>query len=192
MAIELVIHGRGGHGRVVADAWQGPHRFTDQRDGTCPGPRDVCWFVAIGDNKTRRQLAARFQRNCACPPATVIHALAQVSEGATIASGVYVGPMAVVNAGASVWADCIINTGAIVEHDCYVAEASHISPGAVLCGGAKISEGCWIGANAVVKEGVSIAPWTVVGCGAVVVHDIAKPGTYVGVPVRKLKQAVSA
>lgn len=41
---------------------------------------------------------------------------------------------------------------------------------------------CYIGSGAVLREGITICDNVVIGAGAVVVRDIEKPGTYVGVP----------
>jgi len=37
---------------------------------------------------------------------------------------------------------------------------------------------------------MKIKTWTIFGAGGVVVNDIPAPGTYVGVPVRKVNKAV--
>jgi UDP-perosamine 4-acetyltransferase len=44
----------------------------------------------------------------------------------------------------------------------------------------------FVGAGAVVIQGVRIADGCLIGAGAVVTLDIAVPGTYVGVPARRI------
>lgn len=44
-----------------------------------------------------------------------------------------------------------------------------------------------IGAGATVKNNLIICEKTVVGAGAAVVRNIEEPGTYVGVPARRIK-----
>ncbi|MDP1028793.1 DapH/DapD/GlmU-related protein [Sphingomonas sp. KR1UV-12] len=51
----------------------------------------------------------------------------------------------------------------------------------------RIGHDVWIGAKAVVRDGVTIGNGAVVGAGAVVVHDLAPYGIYVGVPARLLR-----
>jgi acetyltransferase-like isoleucine patch superfamily enzyme len=53
-------------------------------------------------------------------------------------------------------------------------------------GGIVIGERSFIGTNAVIGPGVKIAPGTVVGALALVNKDIEEPGTYAGIPARKL------
>lgn len=177
--VELTVHGKGGHGWVVAQAAERQGwsvRFTDDSDGSQPcGP---C-HIAIGDNATRKRLTFPEQR-------TIIHPTAFLDASSVIGEGTFIGLRASVHAGARVGQGVIVNTGAIVDHDCVVGDWAHLAPGVILCGRVTVGEGVFIGAGAVVRDGLSIAPWAVVGCGAVVVKDITGPGTYVGVPARKM------
>lgn len=178
----IVIHGAGGHGRVVADAAElMGHlvRFTDRKDGTHPKDSDF-YITAIGDNHTRKteQFVGAYRWN-------VIHPKAVVSDNTSLGNGIFVGAGAMVNAGARIGSGTIVNTGAIVEHDCCVGEWVHLAPGSILCGGVTIGEGTLIGAGAVVKQGVTVCDWSVVGCGAVVVKNITESGVYMGNPARQ-------
>ena len=177
----LIVHGAGGHGRVVADTAKilgYTVIVTDDRDSSRPTLNQAC-IIAVGDGDVRREFAGN-------ELVTLIHPTAFISETVKIGAGTYVGPQAVVNVNSELGRGVIINTGAVVEHDCKIGDWTHISPGAVLCGTVTIGEGCWIGANSVIKEGVRISPNVIVGCGAVVIRDITKPGTHVGTPVHQL------
>ena len=44
-----------------------------------------------------------------------------------------------------------------------------------------------MGTGAHILQGLTISDDTIVGAGAVVTKDITEPGTYVGVPARKIK-----
>ncbi len=180
----IIIHGMGAQGEVVASAarmvgWRVYQ--TDVKYGTEPGPSQLR-HIAIGDNADRKKHDSVYL-------ISVIHPQAFVAVAATVGGGTFVGPGAVIHIGATVGRGAIINTGAIVEHDCVVGDWAHISSGAVLCGGVSVGEGVWVGAQAVVKENISIYPWAVIGCGAAVIKDITEPGTYVGVPARRMKQS---
>lgn len=119
--------------------------------------------------------------------ATVVAPSATVSARARVGAGSIVMSRAVVNVGAEVGENCIVNTGAIVEHDARIGDHCHVSTGAVVNGGAEIGAGCMIGSGAIVLQGVRVAAGTLVGAGAVVTANIDQPGTWVGVPARRVK-----
>ncbi len=178
----LYVHGKGGHGRAVtAAALDLDYEViqTDRNEDTAP-PMDHSCIFAIGDNRTR-------MRHDRPGMVSVIHPSAFVSQGAIVRRGSYVGPGARIISGSDIGRGTIINTGAIIEHDNRIGEWCHIAPGATLCGTVVLGEGCFIGSNATIRQGVRIAPWTTIGCGGVVLCDIDEPGTYVGVPARKIK-----
>jgi acetyltransferase-like isoleucine patch superfamily enzyme len=74
-----------------------------------------------------------------------------------------------------------------VEHDNLIGDFAHISVGAKLAGTVTIGPESWIGIGAVVSNNLSICGGCMVGAGAVVVKNITEPGTYVGVPARRIK-----
>lgn len=119
--------------------------------------------------------------------ATVVAPSANVSRQAEVGAGSIVMLRAVVNVGATVGENCIVNTGAIVEHDAAIGDHCHLSTGAIVNGGAVIGTGCMIGSGAIVLQGIQITAGTLVGAGAVVTANITEPGTWVGVPARKVK-----
>lgn len=175
----IVVHGKGGHGRVIADAIHNTDQkfcFTDDADGTHPAPGE--WFICgIGDNSTRKRIGGT---------ANVVHPAAIIAVPSSCGQGNYIGAGAIVNPGCRIGSGCIINTGAIVEHDCRLGDYCHVAPGAVLCGGVEIGEGAFVGAGSVVKPGVKIGPWATIGCGSAVIRDIPAGETWAGNPARKL------
>jgi UDP-3-O-[3-hydroxymyristoyl] glucosamine N-acyltransferase len=92
----------------------------------------------------------------------------------------------VVNPGARIGRGVIVNTAAIVEHDCIVGDYCHLAPRAGLLGHCVLGDNVWLGANATVVQGVSVCSNVTIGAGAVVTSNITEPGTYAGVPARKI------
>jgi sugar O-acyltransferase (sialic acid O-acetyltransferase NeuD family) len=99
--------------------------------------------------------------------------LAYVSAHAQISEGTIVMHDALINAGVRVGRNCIINTKALVEHDAVIEDHCHISTGVVVNGGVRIGSGSFFGSNAVCKEYIEIGENAVIGCGAVIVKNIA-------------------
>ena len=202
----LVIIGAGGHGRVCADIalkmnkWKeiafldddptldhsmgipiiGPSR----EFGKCVADYDI--FVAIGNNKVRSDIYAQLE-SCEANIPVLVHPKAVLGEGVSIGAGTVVMAGSVVNPCTKIGKGCIINTGSTIDHDCVIEDYVHISPGVNVAGSVSIGAFTWLGIGSVVNNNLSITSGCTVGAGAVVIADILEPGTYVGVPARRIK-----
>ena len=141
-----MIHGDGGHAKVLRDIAITPHD---------------AWVVAVGDNYERRKEAQRLQRE-GCKFGVAIHAGAIVSPKAKIGEGSMIMAGAVIQADAVIGKHCIVNTCASVDHDSVLSDYVHIAPGAHLCGGVQVGEGAFIGTGVCVAPGYHIPAWTLV------------------------------
>lgn len=140
------------------------------------------FILAVGSNLLRESL----KRSMDVHWYTAVHPSAQIGTAVKIGAGSVIMANAALNPDSSVGMHCIINTGAIIEHDNHIADYVHISPRAVLCGGVTVGTRTHVGAGAVVINNISVCSDVIVGAGAAVVEDITEPGTYVGVPARRL------
>jgi UDP-N-acetylbacillosamine N-acetyltransferase len=204
----LVLLGCGGHARSVADvalaASVDVECFVDEqaRDGeTCLGrpvqrvmPKHtdgLVYMPCAGDNR-RRAAQIRELAEAGLPLATVISPCATIGHGATVSPGCFVGHHAHIGPLGHIGAGCIVNTAAVVEHDCVVGECCHVSIRSSVAGRSRLGVCVFVGAGATVIDNVSVADDVMVGAGSVVVTDIAEPGTYVGVPARRLEKGVES
>lgn len=195
----LIIIGASGHGKVVADiAVLNGYKdivFLDD-DGDvkkCAGwpvigksneaPEGEV-FVAIGNLETRRRMIELYKNKI---QPVLIHPKAIVAKDVEIGAGTAIMAGAVINPGVRMGKGCIINTSSSVDHDCIIADYVHVSVGAHLSGTIELGEGTWIGAGAVVSNNLTICGGCMIGAGAVVIKSIDEPGTYAGVPARKIK-----
>lgn len=202
--MSVVILGAGGHAKVVISALAA-HRqeiisvFDDNEQlwnkkvhgvrvtGPITKLKTMKVFqaiIAIGDNAIRQRIASGID----LPWITVQHPASIVSPTA------YVGPGAVIMAGAIVQPDSqvsqhsIVNTGAIVEHDCRIGAFAHVGPGVTLGGGVCVGDNVFLGLGACVLPRVRVGAGSTVGAGAVVVRDVQPGSTVVGVPAIALKK----
>lgn len=79
-----------------------------------------------------------------------------------------------------------VNLHCTIAHCARIGAFSTLSPGCHVSGGVELGEGCFVGAGAVINQNLRIASGAVIGSGAVVTRDIVEPGTYVGVPARRI------
>lgn len=195
----LLIIGASGHGKVVADiarlnGYQEIAFLDDNPEvehcgqypviGTSNDVRDIDGdvIVAIGNAKIRRRIQQSIDSERIV---TLIHPNAVVGD-AQIGRSTVVMAGAVINPGTVIGEGCIINTSSSVDHDCRIGNYVHIAVGAHIAGNVEIGDETWVGAGATVSNNVSVCSGSTVGAGAVVVSDITEPGTYVGVPVRRV------
>jgi sugar O-acyltransferase (sialic acid O-acetyltransferase NeuD family) len=204
VAPSLLVFGGGGHGCVVADAalrsgqWQSM-LASDRNALRCNGELlpDVPLYpptrladyrgslhVAIGDNAAREREWTALGADGAV---TIQHPQASVSSHALVAAGCFVAAQAVVAPGAELSFGVIVNHAAVVDHDARVGAFTHIAPGVRLGGGVQIGARVLVATGAVVLPGLSICDGALIGAGAVVCASVTHPGTYVGVPARRVK-----
>lgn len=80
-----------------------------------------------------------------------------------------------------------INQSCTIAHGSKLGDFNTLSPGVHLSGEVEIGDNVFIGTGAVILENLKICSNTVIGAGAVVIKDIIEPGTYVGMPAKKVK-----
>lgn len=201
----VIIIGASGHGKVIADIIK---KSKDEIFGFLDDNLDIGkefmgfpvlgaisnykkyidkaeFIIAIGNAYIRKRISEQLIE---AKWYTAIHPTAVISEfDVTIEEGTVIMANAVINAGAKIGKHCIINSSAVVEHDNFIENYSHISVGAKLAGTVFIGELSWIGIGACVSNNIRICKRCMIGAGAVVINDIEESGTYVGVPVKKIK-----
>ena len=144
-------------------------------------------FLAIGDNKERAKIKDLLESMGKFKFPNIVSKHALVEYGVTLGDGnqifhnVYLGPLC------RIGSNNIINSGALIEHECIIGDNNHIAPSSSLAGRVKIASNCLVGLKSAIIEKLSITSSTILGAGSVVVDDIDKPGTYVGVPCKKIK-----
>jgi sugar O-acyltransferase (sialic acid O-acetyltransferase NeuD family) len=80
----------------------------------------------------------------------------------------------------------LFNCYSSIFHDVEIGDFNEIMPGAKILGGAKIGSSCRIGTNSTILPKINICDNTIIGAGAVVTKDINEPGTYVGIPAKRI------
>lgn len=200
----LILIGASGHGKVIADIAKkngySEIAFLDDNEAItqCSGYAvlgkidaavrfsDCDFVVSIGNAKVRQRLQEQLERDC-LSVVTLIHPNAVIADDVKIGNGTVVMAGAVVNPEATIGKGCIINTCASVDHDCIIEDYVHVSVGTHVAGSVQIGARTWMGAGVTVSNNVEITQDCMIGTGAVVVRDITESGTYVGVPVKKVK-----
>jgi UDP-perosamine 4-acetyltransferase len=213
VSLPVIIVGAGGHAAAVADALLEANThvlgFTDQdakKHGTLRldlpilgGDETLTQYAAVDvrlanglgfiSGSGRISLRARVQQQLQAQGwsfVTVVHPRAIISRSATLASGCQVLAAAVIQPGTTIGTGTIINTAAVVEHDALVGDWCHLASRSTLCGHTKVGAGSLIGAGAVLRQSITLGEDTIVGAGAVVLHNSPGGETLCGVPARSI------
>jgi len=202
----VFILGAGGHAKVVAATLQEAGipiaAFLDDDPGkigsiiagvqvagsldTIIGKGKVKAVIALGDNRTRKEAAIRFQPYCRW--ITAIHPLAVIHESVKIEEGTVVFAGAVIQPDTRIGRHVIVNTGVTIDHDCDIRDFAHLGPGTHLAGNVALREGCLLGVGVAVIPGRQIGEWSTVGANASVVADVPDGVIAVGVPAQVIKE----
>ncbi len=144
------------------------------------------YIIGLGDNEKRSRLYQHLRQCSAADCLSVVSLQASVGMEAKTGRGTYVAPGAYIGPEAEIGADTIVNTASVIEHETVVGDHTHIAPHATICGRSKIGSHVFLGAGATVIDGITVCDRVIIGAGAVVKENITEPGTYVGVPVRRI------
>lgn len=205
MADKLVIIGARGHGKVIADIaiklnrWENIVFLDDDEsikktigleivgksEDAIKYREEADFFVAIGNNSIREKVQGQLESD-GLSVVSLIHPNAVVATDVEIGKGTVIMAGVIINSSSKVGKGCIINTASTLDHDNVIEDYVHVSPGAHLAGTVRVGRRSWLGIGSVVSNNLNVYSDCQLGAGAVIVKDIVEPGTYVGVPARKI------
>ena len=145
-------------------------------------------LIAVGDPKIREKLRDKLPEETTF--FSFIHPSAQIldKEGVKVGEGSFIGANCVLTTNITIGDHCQLNIGTVIGHDCLIGDFFTTAPGAKVSGNCDIGDCVYLGTNSSVKEKTAILSEVTIGMGAVVVHNIYCPGTYVGVPAEIIKE----
>lgn len=105
----------------------------------------------------------------------------KIGKGAIICAG------SILSCDVTIGNSCYINMLSTVGHETILGDYVTMAAGVIISGNVTIGNECYIGNNCSIREYINICSRTILGMGTVVVKDITEPGTYIGIPARRLK-----
>jgi sugar O-acyltransferase (sialic acid O-acetyltransferase NeuD family) len=148
-------------------------------------PEDYRIYMAAGDSAIRQSwlktLGKKFGNF-----ETLIHPTALTGSNVKIGQGGIIAAYCHLTCDIVLGQFCQLNLQTTISHDCVIGDFFTSSPKVSIPGNVQIGSHVFLGTAAAVLPGVSICDNVVVGAGALVTKDIAAPGTYVGVPARRI------
>jgi sugar O-acyltransferase (sialic acid O-acetyltransferase NeuD family) len=191
--MKKALIGYGGHAReVMAQIGKNLPCFVEDEfmnENTRPlsefNPKKYKVMVVLGDSKSRYEMVQKLPKETKY--FTFIHPTALIMKNVQIGEGSFVGAYSILTSDIKIGKHAIINRGNQIGHDCKIGDYFSMMPGAIISGNVKIYDCVYMGCNASIREKLSIHSLSTIGMGSVVVSDINDGGTYVGIPVKKIK-----
>jgi sugar O-acyltransferase (sialic acid O-acetyltransferase NeuD family) len=192
---ELALFGYGGHAReVAAQISQDVVFFVDDiyaseniRPFSSFKPEEFSLMIAVADPKQRQQISQRV------PFGTeyfsfVHNSVLMLSPDIEIGEGSFIGANSILTTNIKIGKHAILNRGNQIGHDTRIGDFFSAMPGSIISGNSDIKDRVYLGTNSTIIEGKKVVSDVTVGANGVVIRNISEPGTYVGVPVKKIRK----
>ena len=192
--MKLALFGYGGHAREVAAQINKPITyFVDDKyatDNIKPisqfDPNEYMMMVAVADSRARFDIIQKLPKETTY--FSFIHpTVLLLDENIIIGEGSFIGAYSILTTNISIGKHAILNRANHIGHDTKIGDYFSAMPGAIVSGNVTIHSMVYIGTNSSIKEKISIHSLSTIGSNATVVEHINEPGTYVGVPAKKIK-----
>lgn len=193
--MKLAIFGYGGHAREVAAQINNVVEFfvDDEysNEYTKPisnfNPEVYMMMVAVADPKERQKIVEKLPKETRY--FKFIHPTVQImSKDVVIGEGSFIGANSILTTNINIGKHAILNRSNHIGHDSIIGNYFSAMPNAIVSGNVKIGNRVYIGTNSTIIEKRQLSHDIIIGANGVVVKDIINPGTYVGVPVKRLEK----
>lgn len=144
------------------------------------------FFHNVGGNPRASVEVARLMQLVGCRLASLVHPGVQL-DGVEMGRNCFVPEGCLLGYGCRLGDFVACRLGVVVSHGATVGNNVSLSVRATLAGHSVVEDECFLGANCTVVQ-VRIGRGSIVGAGAVVLHDVAPGSTVVGVPARPIAQ----
>lgn len=143
-------------------------------------------FVAIDDNKVRKNLVKMVQEVRHMQPVNAIHKSAIIPTSGSIGHGNFIDVGVSIGAGASIANHCLLHTNAIIGAEATLGNFVQIGAGSIINPGVVIEDEAFIGSGVTVVSGVTIGKGARIGAGSVVITAVKAGETVFGNPAQKV------
>lgn len=144
--------------------------------------------IAIGNAKVRKLIADKLQVNTNLSFPNLIDPSVIYDESeTTIGKGNIICASTIMTVNIAIGNFNIINLDCTIGHDDILKDYVTIYPSVNVSGNVTVEDCVEIGTGTQIIQGLSIVNNVIIGASAAVVKNIENSGTYVGVPVKKIK-----
>ncbi|MPQ44856.1 acetyltransferase [Clostridium tarantellae] len=150
------------------------------------GKENIYYVCAVGASKLRSLIVDRCNK-FDLKAATLIHPNVNISKTNKIGEGSIITSRNIITVNCIIEEHVIINLNCTIGHDVIIKDFVTINPSVSISGNCVIEKCVQIGTGARIIQQKIIGENSIIGAGAVVVKDIEKNKTAVGVPAKIIK-----
>ena len=191
--MKLALFGYGGHAREAAcQIEQEVTFFVDDKyanDVAKPisefNPEEYMMIVAVADSKDRADIVAKLPKETKY--FTFIHPSVHImDDNIQVGVGSFIGANSILTTNIKLGNHALLNRGNHIGHDSVAGGFFSMMPNAVVGGNVTLGDNVYLGSCSNIREKINITSDVLIGMNAAVVKNITQPGTYIGVPVKRL------
>lgn len=149
--------------------------------------QDVWTVCAVGAAKTRKKIVEKIVHLEHINFATLVDPSVIFSNSVKIGEGSIVCAGTILTVNINVGCHVIINLDCTLGHDDIIEDFVTIYPSVNVSGNVRVGTETELGTGSKIIQGIDISSGVILGAGAVVSKSLGEAGTYVGVPVKKIK-----
>ena len=141
-------------------------------------------FIALDENKVRKNLVALLNEEYKVQPVNVIPASANIPASTDMGHGNFIHHGVTFGPGSSIGNHCILQTNVIIGTESRLGDFVQVGSGSIINSGSEIEDEVFIGSGVTVVSGVTIGKGARVGAGSVVVAPVKSGETVFGNPAK--------
>lgn len=141
-------------------------------------------FVALDENKVRKNLATLLNEEYKVQPVNVIPATANIPVSTDMGHGNFIHHGVIFGPGSSIGNHCILQTNVIIGTETKLGDFVQVGSGSVVNSGSEIEDEAFIGSGVTIVSGITIGKGARVGAGSVVVAPVKAGETVFGNPAK--------
>ncbi|WP_276365600.1 NeuD/PglB/VioB family sugar acetyltransferase [Chryseolinea sp. H1M3-3] len=143
-------------------------------------------FVALDENKLRKNVVAMLNEDYKVQPVNVIPQTANIPASTDMGHGNFIDHGVKFGPGSSIGNHCIIQTNAIIGTETKLGDFVQVGAGSIINAGSEIQDEVFIGSGVTIVGGVTVGKGARVGAGSVVVASVKAGETVFGNPAQKI------
>lgn len=147
-------------------------------------PKTQRAVVGIGNPRIREKVVGELPSQTEFE--TLVHPTVVMSKWVEVGIGSILCAGSVLTCQITIGSHCHLNLNTTVGHDCTFGDFCTVAPGVNISGNCTFGRRVDVGTQASFRQRVRVCDDVLIGMGAVVLEDIAEPGTYVGLPAKRV------